>query len=201
MSSARMPAALFAVVGALFGTAAPAANLILNPEFATNANNWSLWNGYTATVTFARDASDGSPALGSGLIVDTATGVPGNVTVGGQVKSSCMAITQANYDFSIRLKIGAGTTSTPIAQVNFYNAGTCALLNQITSDAITTWTPVGNGWQQGSLSNMPVSAIATFADIWVTAGSDSTTVHTNFDHVLFGPTGTAPVQVQSFGVE
>ena len=75
MPSAKGLAALAAVVTGLVATASPAANLILNPEFATDASNWTI-NKYTATATLTRDASDGSPAAGSGLIADTAVGVP-----------------------------------------------------------------------------------------------------------------------------
>lgn len=173
-----------------------AANLLVNPNFDTDANSWQLSESSQGSSFF--DAATGDPAPGSVEFNGVAC-----CTV--QV-SQCVAVTAGQaYDYGAELIQG------PIApapqsgdgiglDLHWYNDNACAtqstLIDTLTPDVSGTWTRYGHGNVV-----MPVGAQSVMFRIrqYNFAALPSLTSHA--DSAFFGPSGTVPVQLQSFNVD
>jgi hypothetical protein len=169
--------------GTLLAFSASAANLITNPDFATNLDGWIVSEGDgTATL----DNSTGAPGAPSIHLVTGAT-MP-NMSV----ESSCLQIDDTNnVDLYMNINVSSGFAIASISA--FSDAGCTVGLNAINSDSY----PVTQTWETHTMLNVALPPGTQSAKIVLTAGmeSSSSAGDAHFDHILFGPTGTATASV------
>jgi hypothetical protein len=173
-SSAALAAALLFFALASINT--QAANLIQNPDFNADTGTTG-WSGSPIDITFTLDSTTGDPDAPSGNIVTTA--------LSGDVVSNCMAIgTSQNVDFSVNLRINddPGVHGAGARLVSFTG-------NDCTGDSTTAASLLtfSNAWTSLSKTNFALPAGTQSALVHIESG---TITNINFDHVLFGPTGT-----------
>lgn len=160
--------------------ATSAANLVTNPDFDTDVSGWNASPGTSITL----QTGSGTPAPSAGFA--------SNSSSGGTVRSSCIQIgTAQNVDFSLAI-----LTISPInkyARVNAYgDVGCSAFISGVAQMAVHS-----NVWKVFSASNFALPQGTQGVEIEIGVDNIGNVI---FDHVLFGPTGTAPVGLQSFDV-
>ncbi|HKE48807.1 MAG TPA: hypothetical protein VKB52_12145 [Rhodanobacteraceae bacterium] len=162
--------------GSLLAFPAGAANLVGNPDFVS-IDGWSVMDGDgNATL----DTTDGSPAAPS-LHVVTGT------TVNTSVQSDCIAVDDSNnVDLYFNLN---GTTGSASVLINTYGDAACTTgLAALGSDSF----PATNSWITYSTSDVMLpDGTQSVRIVLVTSQTASGGQgEANFDHILFGPTGT-----------
>lgn len=191
----RMVQAVY--LAALAGTAphVHAANLLANSEFDTDLSGWSVLTG---NAEWSAEDCCGSPASGSASlpIVDAGHSI---------VASDCVAVDPgAAYD----LVLFAETLSIPpgfldghgTASVWWFRSGEACLFASEASGNIEI--PAANGWRSfGSTMTAPDDAVSARVALTAEIAGLSVAIDAHFDHVLFGPTGSVPVTLESFVVD
>jgi hypothetical protein len=176
----------FVAALALQVTAAQAANLVTNPDFTNDINSWG--NGVCNVATsFGWDGTDGDPAPGSAHLSGS-----GPVCA----ISSCIANPPPTIDLYANIRLAAGLQATVFIR-EFSDAGCTSTLNAY-DPAFPTITTVDNAWHQYSRTNYSLPAGTNGVQLIPHVAG---TVDAHFDHILFGPTGSAPVRLQSFDVK
>ena len=158
---------------------ARAANLVNNPDFTSDINGWT-------GSGLSWDSSDGDPSPGSAHLI---TAVPGTT-----VDSTCIVIAAPqNIDLFVNIKVASGSLN--VNALSFTDTSCMGNLNGFTGTLITA----PSTWQLSSVTNVPLPNGTNSVLLQVVSSTlGSTDAH--FDHVLFGPTGSAPVRLQSFDV-
>ena len=190
---------------AMNAIAAGAANLITNPDFASDLSGWTITGGGNTTW----NSNSGSSTPGSIEMMAS----------NGQVASArqCFAIAvpsgpSPNYDLIARRLItpaSAGTVTE--ADVNIIAWDTLGCTGTpLVGAVINSPVPVSgtfNGastvlWNELSALNTPltVGTQSVSVTIYVSAGAGATLDYL-FDDIRFGPSGTTPVRLQTFEVE
>ncbi|GAA0713947.1 hypothetical protein [Dokdonella soli] len=172
-----------------------AANLLVNPDFNTDLGGWGTTNASQGTTTF--DGTAGSPAAGSVLLSGVAC-----CTV--QV-SQCVPVTAGqSYDFGANLiegptapgQSGDGTG----VDLHWYTDAACAtayISQNVLQPAISsTWARYG----QGSVV-APAGAQSVWFRIYQYNFKGLANLTSHADHAFFGPSGTVPVELQSFSID
>jgi hypothetical protein len=169
--------------GTLLAFSASAANLITNPDFASNLDGWTVSDGDgTATL----DNSAGSPATPSIHLV--AGGTMPNMSV----ESACMQIDDTNI-VDLYMNIN-GTSGFAIGSINAYSDTGCTDgISAINSESF----PATQTWETYSMSQVALPPGTQSVKVLLTAGMGSSTSvgDAHFDHIAFGPTGTATASV------
>jgi len=169
---------LFGASG-LLALPAAAANLIDNPDFDTGLDGWTVTDG---DGNISLDDTTGSPAAPSMQIKADATATDTSAS------SSCMPVDDSdNVDLYVNIK---GTAGFAIATIATFGDADCTTpLSGIASEAF----PATGEWATYSMSDVTLPDGAQSARIVLTASMGASTDHgdANFDHVAFGPTGTA----------
>lgn len=180
-------------------TIANAANLVTNPNFATDLSGWTVSSSGTASVTF--ESTSGSPTAGSIRLQATNGGIAHAV--------QCVAVSQQNHDLIARRYVAVATGDIMEADANVivYDQPGCisSIVGFIAFNIATGFAGTLNGspqtWDEISDTNVPfpVGAASASVNLYVAANAGGV-VDLYFDDVRFGPTGTTPVQLQSFDV-
>ena len=164
---------------ALQCASAEAANLVTNPDFTSDVSGWTV-------NALSWDGADGDPAPGSAHFVTPVEGTTDN--------SACIVIAAPqNIDLLDNIKVASGSVAVNVISFTDTN---CA-----NSPSFFTGTPITatSTWQQYSVTNVALPNGTNSVLIQLTStfpgGSDA-----HFDHILFGPSGSAPVRLQSFDV-
>ena len=169
--------------GCMLALSANAANLITNPNFTTGLDGWSLSDG-DGTDTI--DDSTGSPVAPSLRLI--ADGTTPNVSV----ESACMQLGGShNVDLYMNIK---GNTGFAIGTINAFSDTECTHgLTSINSQSF----PATQAWDTYSMPQVILPPNARSAKVVLTAGmgSSTDTGDVNFDHIAFGPTGTAQTSI------
>jgi hypothetical protein len=182
--------AAFLLIGA---SIAQAQNLVPNPDFDTGIDGWStLSNG---TIEWVAD--DGSPDPGA-LRLRLAD-ARGNGT---EALSGCFAVDPSmHHDLAASLKLIAGIEAHIFFVV--YDNPTCADPPVGGADYYAQ-VPTADGlWHDVMVADIPLAPEAVAARIFIGTGAPypDTNAVALADHIAFGPTGSVPVTLQSFGVE
>jgi hypothetical protein len=168
---------LFGASGVLALPAA-AANLVQNPDFATDLEGWTVTEG---NGTISLDDTTGSPAAPSMQVKADGTDTDTSAS------SSCMPVDDSNnVDLYADIKGTAGFAIATIA--TFSDADCTTALSAIASEAF----PATGEWATYSMSDVVLPDGAQSARVVLTASMGASTDHgdANFDHIQFGPTGT-----------
>jgi hypothetical protein len=171
------------VATAALAAAAPAANLVQNPDFNTDTNGWTPGS---SIASFTLDGTTGSPAAPSAHAVSTQTS---------GVVSGCMAISAQSVDIRANIKLNSG--SGPLSgEAYAYSDTTCTTYVGGVGYTIFAIVFPGSGWvNRGSTWNLPANTQSVLVNFRLEGASDA-----QFDHVQFGPASTTPVTLQSFDV-
>lgn len=166
---------------------AQAANLVTNPDFATDINGWT-----NAGSLLSWDGSDGDPAPGSAHFSNAVPGISNSV---------CIVIAAPqNIDLYANIKVASG--SGHVQGVAYTDTG-CLVGG--TAFATTAFSS-SSVWQQFSATNVALPSGTNSVVVQLDAGAPAAPVHApaavdvHFDHILFGPSGAAPVRLQEFDV-
>jgi hypothetical protein len=163
--------------GSTLALSVSAANLIENSDFNTNLDGWT-------------PSSDGTVAI------DTTTGFPAapsiHLTAGGasasaSATSDCIALDDSDHvDLYANIK---GVSGAAEMSINTFSDAACTTA----LDKIDTGLLASNGrWQTYSLTDIALVDGTQSVTISLSAqGTVSTMAEALFDHVAFGPTGTA----------
>jgi hypothetical protein len=183
---------LVRIVGiAVFATSATAANLVINSDFATDTNGWANVSG----TPLSWDGGTGDPIAGSGHFL-TSLSVFAYVT-------QCIAVSAPqNVDFYANVRATASGSGPfgPREGVDAYSDTTCT--NAIGSIAAMTQPLPDDIWHTVSALDLPLPSGTNSVLLTLSASSHGASgIDIHFDHILFGPSGTAPVRLQSFDVE
>jgi hypothetical protein len=158
---------------------AAAANLVQNPDFDTNLDGWTVTDG-DGSITL--DDTTGSPAAPSMRLN------AGGTATDTSASSACIPVDDSNnVDLYVNIKGTAGFATATIA--TFGDADCTTGLSAIGSESF----PATGEWATYSMSDVTLPDGAQSARVVLTASMGSSTSHgdANFDHVAFGPTGTA----------
>ena len=195
------------------GTLAVAANLVADPDFATDPT--STWHPTTQSnggnsASWSWDQTSGSPTKPGALHLTATNGA----TAGA---SQCVAwpggsaidLIFRRYIISETAPV-AGFNSEYVAFIAYDQAGcTGNSVGGFASSLATGIAGFYNGaattqWQEISGLNIPVSpsipTVSVLVSIYVNPGA-SGAIDDLFTDIRFGPAGTAPVRLQSFGVD
>ncbi len=165
--------------GGLVALPAAASNLVQNPDFATDLDGWTVSQG---NGNISLDATTGAPAAPSMQVKADGTDTDTSAS------SSCMPVDDSN-DVDLHVNIN-GTAGFAIATIATFSDADCtAALSGIASEAF----PATGDWETYSMSDVTLPDGAQSARIVLTASMGASTDHgdAHFDHVEFGPTGTA----------
>lgn len=174
------------VTCALFAETATAQNLVLNPDFDTDLSHWNP----DSIANWSVDTSDGFPAAGSAHGVGNMEGI--------SIRSDCIAISGGqDIDLIADVKDASQFASVSITIVTFANSTCSAQGGQLALGQFSQ--PLGNGWMQGGMTAPLPAGIGSVVLLLQTSGFGAI-ADTRWDHIRFGPSGTAPVRLQSFGV-
>ena len=173
-------------------------NLLVNSDFSGGLAGWTVTsNSLTATATY--DGAIGSPGNGSAKLSTPVGDLPtAKITL-----SQCVAIAAQGIDFRGRYRTDQSTGGA-YASFGFqaFNALGCSgtvLLN--TAPSSTVYPP---GWTENQFNNFPLPAgtqSVLISASFVKGDPASFAPVAHFDHILLGPTGTTPVELQSFNVD
>jgi hypothetical protein len=169
----------FCIGAALASASASAANLLDNGDFDTSIDGWTVSPGDDGTASL--DATKGFPTPPSLRLA--ADGTQGDVSV----MSDCIAVDDSdNVDLFVAVNTAAGLAS---ATINAYGDGVCSsALTPLTGDPIAS----SGTWQTFALTNVTLPDDTQSVRITLTAAHDGDDAGAAwFDHVAFGPTGTA----------
>jgi len=171
-------ALLFGASG-LVALPAAAANLVQNPDFNTDLEGWTVTEG---DGNISLDDTTGSPAAPSMQVKADGTDTDTSAS------SSCMPVDDStNVDLQANIRGTAGFAIATIA--TFSDADCTTALSAIASEAF----PATGEWATYSMSDVTLPDGAQSARIVLTASMGASTDHgdTHFDHIEFGPAGTA----------
>jgi len=158
---------------------ASAANLITNPDFTTNLDGWIISSG-DGSATF--DETSGDPASPSLRVAADGT------TTDTSVESECITVDDSsNVDLILNIK---GTAGFAIATIDAFSDPVCMEgLVAINSESF----PATGAWDTYTMTDVTLPDGTHSAKVVLTAAMGSSTSHgdANFDHVAFGPSGTA----------
>jgi len=169
---------LFGASG-LVALPAAAVNLVQNPDFDTDLEGWTVTDG---DGTLSLDDTTGAPAAPSMRINADGTATDTSAS------SSCMPVDDSNnVDLYVNINGTAGFAIATIA--TFSDADCTTALGAIASEAF----PATGEWATYSMSDVTLPDGAQSARVVLTASMGASTDHgdAHFDHVAFGPTGTA----------
>jgi hypothetical protein len=162
---------------------AVAANLVQNPDFDVDLEGWTVTDG---DGNLALNDSTGSPAAPSMHIKADASATDTSAS------SSCMPVDDSdNVDLYVNIN---GTAGYAIATIATFSDADCATpLSGIASEAFAAT----GAWDTYSMTDVALPDGAQSARVVLTAAMGASTDHgdANFDHVLFGPTGTLPASI------
>jgi hypothetical protein len=174
----------FCIGAALVSTSASAANLIENSDFNTGIDGWTVAAGDDGSASL--DTTKGFPIPPSLHLV--ADGTLGDVSA----ESDCIAIDDSdNVDLFVAVNVAAGFGG---ATINAYDDGICSsALTPITADPLG----VSGTWQTFALTDvaLPDDTQSVKITLSATQGDGDDPGDALFDHVAFGPTGTARPQI------
>jgi hypothetical protein len=200
-----MPFPLRAIAGLLMATSSLnccAANLLINPNFATGLSGWVLSKDTSSSVTF--DATSGSPSKGSAHF-QSANGDAAQLR-------QCIAIPALSHiDFIARLHVVSAPSafSGVSVLVNAFSNSHCTLPSSRSLEA-TGSTPGFAGflngaaqmWDEVSALNQPLPEGTQSVSVTLYAISSSGFDEDVYvDSILLQPTATSPVTLQSFSVD
>ncbi|HVZ23480.1 MAG TPA: hypothetical protein VG871_20550, partial [Vicinamibacterales bacterium] len=170
--------------GALFSLSAAAANLVENPDFTSGVDGWTTITAGNGTATL--DTTTGWPSAPSIRLAAN----PADSDV--SVSSSCMTLPDSgNVDLYVNIK---GTSGVAIGIINTYGDDACTDgLSAINSESF----PATGEWATYSMTDVILPEGTRSAKIVLTASASPSgnAGDVNFDHVLFGPTGTVTASV------
>jgi hypothetical protein len=175
----------------MFATSATAGNLVVNSDFATDTNGWANVSG----VPFVWDGSTGDPAPGSGHFLSSLLSF-------GYVTQCIVVSAPLNVDFYTNVRDTASGQDVfgPTASVDAYSDTTCT--NHIGSIAAMTQPAADDIWHTLSAIDLPLPSGTNSVSVTLSASAhDGSGINVHYDHILFGPSGTTPVRLQSFEVE
>lgn len=173
-----LSALLFGASG-LVALPAAAANLVQNPDFDTDLDGWTVTDG---DGNISLDTATGSPAAPSMQIKADGTDTDTSAS------SSCMPVDDSEpVDLAVAINGTAGYAIATIA--SFSDADCTTALSAIASEAF----PATGEWDTYTMSDVLLPDGAQSARVVLTASMGASTDHgdAHFDHVQFGPTGTA----------
>lgn len=182
-----------------FAATANAQNLIGNPDFATNLSGWTVRPNSTAHAV-THEMSDGSPAPPSMRITQTA-----GITVpdAASVSSNCMPVSSAtSYDALVDTRIN--TAFLPTVHAIGYSDSACTTAAGPTF-SLSNCSAVAGGWRRCLATGFSPTAAQTHMQLTVVANfmpsAQLPLTDLLIDNARFGPSGTVPVTLQSFGVD
>jgi hypothetical protein len=161
-----------------------AANLVPNPDFATDLNGWTAAPG----ATFLFDTTTGMPAPSATVAVPS--GGPD-----GWIRSTCIQIDASqNVDFVVSAWC-AGPVNVDF-NLNAFSDTNCSV--PISTAAHLAVGGLFHTWLGKSQMNfaLPVSTQSVQVEVPLIPFGGG-----RIDRIRFGPTGTTPVSLQSFDVD
>ncbi|HKE49022.1 MAG TPA: hypothetical protein VKB52_13240 [Rhodanobacteraceae bacterium] len=169
---------------------------VVNGAFVTDLSGWSA--NAPSGVSF--DAADGAPLAGSAHLV-----APAATTV---FLSQCVAFTPAGpIDFfGSSLALAASGAPSAVLRYTEYDNATCNGSVLGAFNAAVVGTESGSGgttWTRWGLQNAPLSAStrSVLIGIYAIASQPGDALDILWDHIQFGPSGTLPVELESFTIE
>ena len=171
-----------------------AANLVPNPNFDSDVSHWSVVSS-SGTLTF--DGTDGSPNPGSARLVAA------DVTTVGFAQSDCMVVDASqNFDLSAMVKLNNLDSTGAFVLAYLYPDNACNGNASIGPSFDTSGLAIGT-WAYFYSDNQTLTTGTNSARIVLSTGEGALTtpIDVSFDTIRFGPTGTTPVRLQSFGVD
>jgi hypothetical protein len=175
--------AISAVAALALAAAAPAANLIPDPEFDSGTGNWTASSG-----TLTLDNSVGSPTAPSAHFVATAQA---SMTLG------CIASSEQNVDIRANARVDAGAFA--VGNIWAFASTDCSGGVLGFGNEIFGFVFPGAWATYGGAKTLPAGTQSVRIDFSFSSGQvPGGELHV--DHVQFGPEGTAPVTLQSFDV-
>lgn len=186
--------AVLAVLAVLAVRTAVAANLLSNPDFDNGVTGWAPRTPGHDVLAIVADGSPTAPALDISPVVP-----PGSNAI---AYSECVTISTPTVDLIV---IGKLPTVEPtvlgLASIVFFTSSDCAVSTDILDNNSLGWTSADVGWVEKSLLNKAVPAGTMSAFIYLRSDSaPGESKHMLFDHIRFGPAGSAPVELLQFGV-
>jgi hypothetical protein len=189
-----------------FALAAPAAraqNLVVNPEFDTNVDSWTIPIFIPpggATLSWSPLDWNGNPGSGSAFVTNELSFAN---SIGGAV-STCMVVpTTGLYEYGAQILIPSGqaTTGEVFVARAFWEAPGCVGIAKIFIDQVVT-TATTDVWVPILIQGFTETA-GTELQIFLGINKDQAagTLAAHFDFVRFGLQGTTPVGLLDFEVE
>lgn len=176
---------VFVAMAAALPLFASAANLIENADFDGGLDSWVVTEPSTILRLESNEGWPLPPAMDVG-----APGVPG------QVHSACFSFTPKNFDFHVAARL-MPPSSYALAYVIFFSQPDC-VPSSYTSLNLLNWSSSEDaGWIQKSIEDAPTPVDARSAFVLLSSDDRG---HVLFDNIRFGPSGSAPVELQSFVV-
>jgi hypothetical protein len=189
------------LAAALVGPAATlgAQDLVVNGHFNGDINGWTM----IGVGTQAWDPLDwqGNPLSGSIRIVNTRAAA--NQFAG---SGQCIPLSPSGtYEFGTHVRFPSGQVDTGFgtAAVAWYDNPTCTAPALSVSNSPLIPTGITDTWVESSTAGVmaPPGTVAVGVGPGTIKTQPSGALAALFDRVHFGPTGTTPVEAQSFTVE
>jgi len=189
---------------ALLPLIATAQNLVANPNFDTNLDNWTPTFGSSDPLaSLTLDATEGSPSAPSMLFTQLQ---PATMIDQREILSECIAVTAGQrYDLSYDTRRRPIATASGMSLRTFSDTA-CAnsAAAQMPTSANDPCAALPAGWlrcyHHAALAPVGVSAIRlSITGVLLFAG-DPPLNQFRIDNVRFGPVGTVPVELQSFEI-
>jgi hypothetical protein len=179
-------------------TAAGAANLVVNPDFDTDASGWT---SFGATISFDATMNQvGAPGSGAGLVTNPDPGFNQGVV-------QCIASGLSggtSYDLGSWVYFASGQAGTGNAGIfaTFFDQANCTG-TQISSLFVNPYLPPpSDTWTLLTVTGVaPAGSVSAWVYINVYNSGNSGSISAEYDGVRFGPTPTTPVELQDFGVD
>ena len=205
------------LAGLFESSPAEAANELANATFsnASGLEGWSLWavgSGFTPCSAapdcgpfhFVADECCGAGASGS------VEGTSQTGTAPPTILAQCIAVPPGSYDYGAWIRVtnlpaGIGADKLPRVDVIWWTDANCT-----GTPSVAIPRPPGVDsptWQSVGMGNIvaPGAPVATQTALIMflvpNADDAATTVTARFDNAIFGPTGTVPVELQTFTVD
>jgi hypothetical protein len=174
-------------------------DVVVNGHFHTDLAGWAA--GGLSTQTWNALDWQGDPASGSARVANDFT--VANVATG---SSQCILLsTPGAYELGgfIRFPSGQTETGTALVQAAMYSNPTCTNPPSSSTNAQIVPSATTDTWVDTSTSavNVPVGTQSVKVILSVQKTQANGSLAALFDRVRFGPTGTTPVELTSFGVE
>jgi hypothetical protein len=194
------PAARWLLLG-LLGAAAPGygQNVVVNGDFDANVAGWSF-DG-RGTVAWDPLDSAGSPTSGSGRI--TSAQPPANAGAGA---SQCIPFALTGpFELGARIRFPSGQDRSgfTVVGVALFENATCTGRSSAGANVGTVRSSTTDTWVTKFATNFaPVPATQSILmRLYVYKAEPGGTLTVQFDHAVFGPAGTTPVELLGFAVE